>query len=361
VHDTDLVVGTHGRSFWVLDDLTPLRDWSDEARDGVAHLFAPRRTVRFMPAHRWPLPDAPGYKVSIATAGSDAMGVVRKDAHGKTYVQHLNAGDNAPVGALVHYRIGTPRPQEAALSFWTADGRLIRRFKHDDEDAPRLMRVSVEPGLHRFVWDLRYPEGTKIEGALLSAYWGGSTIGPVVAPGAYEVRLEVDGQEWRQPFEVVKDPRISASDDDLRAQFDLLLAIRDKLSAVHDAVLRSRKLREQLTAWETRLKDAGHAELSDETRRAGERLLEAESELIESRAKGEADAFNYPPKVNSKLASLQNTVAYGDARPPQQTYAVFELLSRQADEGIATLERVTTTEVGRLNARIAETGVPAIG
>jgi hypothetical protein len=329
-----------------------------------AHLFAPRRTPRLMPAHRWPLPDAPGHKVSVATRGSDAMGVVRKDAHGQTYVQYLNAGENVPGGVLVHYRIGAPEPQEVALSFWTADGQLIRRFATNEEQVdtlPRLMRLSAKPGVHRFVWDMRYPEGTKIEGAQLAAYWGGSTIGPVVAPGTYEVRLEVDGRAWRQPLEIVKDPRVSASDDDLRAQCELLLAIRDKLGAVHDAVLRSRKLRAQLTGWEARLNDAGRDALAVDTKLAAERLLAAENELVESRSKGEADAFNYPPKVNSKLASLQGSVSYGDSRPPRQTYDVFAMLSQQADADIANLERVISDETGRLNARIAEAGVPAIG
>jgi photosystem II stability/assembly factor-like uncharacterized protein len=361
VHDSDLVVGTHGRSFWILDDLSTVRAWPEAGDDERAHLFPVRQTYRIQSPHQWPGPQTPGYKVSVHTGGSDAMGVIRKDEHGKTWTELLNAGENAPAGALVHYRVGAPAPEEVALSFWTAGGELIRRFSTKDEDPERLARLSTEPGVHRFVWDMRYPEATKIEGALLSAYWGGGTIGPVVAPGMYEARLEINGRDWRRTFAIARDPRISASDDDLRAQFDLLLAIRDKLGAVHDAVLHSRKLREQLSAWETRLRDAGNEELADEAKRAGERLLEAEGELVESRSRGAADAFNYPPKVNSKLASLQSTVAYGDARPPQQTLDVFVMHSRQADEQLAQLARVIESEVGALNAKIAQAGVPAIG
>ncbi len=208
---------------------------------------------------------------------------------------------------------------------------------------------------------MRYPEATKLENTALSLYWGGSTIGPVAAPGRYQARLEIDGQEWTQEFEIVRDPRITATDDDLRAQFELLIEIRDKLGAVHDIVKHSRGLREQITAWETRLKDTDNAELAAEAERVREQLLEAENAIVESRSRGAADSFNYPPKVNSKLASLQSTVSYGDSRPPKQTREVFALLSQQADEGIAALQQVIDTEVAELNRKLAESGVAAIG
>jgi hypothetical protein len=137
--------------------------------------------------------------------------------------------------------------------------------------------------------------------------------------------------------------------------------VRDKLGEVHDLVKRSRGLREQISAWETRLKEAGNDDLAGEAGRVREKLLEAENDIVESRSRGAADSFNYPPKVNSKLASLQSTVSYGDSRPPQQTYDVFKLLSQQADEGLAALQKVIDTEVKQLNEKVAGSGVPAIG
>ena len=362
VHGSDLVVGSHGRSFWVLDDLSALRAWPDVSADAREELFPIRPTYRILPPHDWGHPKTPGYKTYINTGGSQAVGIVRKDGD-DTFVELLTAGANAPTGVLVHYLLRGQPADDLALSFWTADGQLIRRFAvgDDTKELPREMRLRATPGLHRFVWDMRYPDATKLEGTALSLYWGGSTIGPAVAPGEYEARLEVGGRTQSQRFEVRKDPRVTASDDDLRTQFDLLLAIRDKLGAVHDAVARGRKLREQIAAWETRLKDSGHADLAQEIAQARERLLAAENELVESRSRGAADSFNFPPKVNSKLASLQSTVAYGDARPPQQCYEVFTRLSQQADEQLANLQRTVDEEVVRLNERIAQAGVPAIG
>ncbi|HMM41141.1 MAG TPA: hypothetical protein PKA95_04510, partial [Thermomicrobiales bacterium] len=364
VHGDDLVIGTHGRSFWVLDDLAPIREWRGRSSADAATLFPIATTYRVQPPHSWGRSNTVGYKAYLNTGGSQAMGIVRAAEDGGTRFELLNAGENPAVGVSVYYALAGDKPAEdVALSFWTADGELIRRFSLEDDQSkqPADMRLKAEPGLHRFVWNMRYPDATKIEGAALSLYWGGSTIGPVVAPGSYEARLEAGGKEYRQPFDVQRDPRVSASDDDLVAQRDLLLQIRDKLGAVHDAVLASRKLREQISAWTTRLKDAGKDDLVPALEQASERLLAAEGELVESRSKGAADSFNFPPKVNSKLASLQGTVAYGDSRPPQQTYDVYEVLAAQADENLAALAKVVDEVTKDLNDKIAASGVPAIG
>jgi hypothetical protein len=120
-------------------------------------------------------------------------------------------------------------------------------------------------------------------------------------------------------------------------------------------------LREQITAWEARLKTSDQTELAQAAEQARDKLLEAENELVESRSRGAADSFNYPPKVNSKLASLQSTVAYGDAHPPQQCYDVFKQLSEHADERLANLRATVEREVTQLNERIQQAGVAAIG
>ncbi|MCO5177034.1 MAG: glycosyl hydrolase [Thermomicrobiales bacterium] len=364
VHDNSLVIGTHGRSFWLLDDLAPIREWKSAAGDAVVRLFPIQTTYRIKPPNSWGRADTVGYKDYITTGGSQVMGIVRAAEDGGTRIELLDAGENPALGVTVYYALAGEKPAEdVALSFWTAEGEQIRRFALADDQSklPADMRLRAAPGLYRFVWDMRYPDAMKIEGAALSLYWGGSTIGPVVAPGHYEARLEVGGNMYRQPFEVKRDPRVSASDDDLVAQRDLLLQIRDKLGAVHEAVLASRKLREQIDTWASRLHDAGKGDLVPALEQASEQLLAAEGELVESRSKGAADSFNFPPKVNSKLASLQGTVAYGDSRPPQQTYDVFEVLAVQADENLAALQAVVDSVTKDLNDKIAASGIPAIG
>ncbi|HQZ89037.1 MAG TPA: glycosyl hydrolase [Thermomicrobiales bacterium] len=364
VHGDDLIIGTHGRSFWVLDDLAPIRDWQQRRAGEPATLFPIQTAYRIQAPPSWGLPNTVGYKGYLTTGGSQAMGIVRAAEDGGTRFELLDAGENPAIGASIYYDLPGDKPAETlALSFWTAGGELIRRFSLADDQSkqPAEMRLRAEPGLHRFVWNMRHPDATRIEGAALSLYWGGSTIGPVVAPGTYVARLEVGDKEYRQAFAVERDPRVDATDEDLVAQCQLLLQIRDKLGAVHDAVLASRRLREQITAWSARLDNAGNENLVSALGQASERLLVTEGELVESRSKGAADSFNFPPKVNSKLASLQGTVAYGDSRPPQQTYDVYEFLAAQADANLTVLAKVVDEVTGDLNLRIAEAGIPALG
>ena len=361
VKDADLILATHGRSFWALDDLSPLRAWNDEVAQAKAHLFPVKPAYRMKPPGRWGRADVIGSKAYLQIGGRTVLADVVAGEDGEPKVVPLEGGENPPLGVLIHYRLGDAPSDEMKLSFLTAGGELIRSFSSNDKEKHDGYRLQAKPGLHRFVWDMRYPEGTKLGFGTLSAYWGGSTIGPVVVPGRYKVQLEVGGHVQTEEFEVRKDPRISTTQEDFQAQFDLLMQIRDKLSAVHDAVLRSRDLRSQVEAWKSRLESSGQSELAAEAGQVVERLLAAENNLVESRSKGNADSFNYPPKVNSKLSSMQGTVSFGDSRPPEQQYGVFEHLSAQTDEYMTTLEAVIADDVAALNAKISDSDVPAIG
>jgi len=200
-----------------------------------------------------------------------------------------------------------------------------------------------------------------LPGALLSGYWGGSTIGPKVPPGTYQVELTVAGTTMRAPLAVVLDPRVMASPEDLEAQYQLLLAIRDKLSEVHRAVLNARRVRAELDSFGEKLKARGHESEAEEVRAAAEAVLAVEGELHQAKSRGRADSFNYPPKVNSKLASLESTVAFGESRPPQQCYDVFELLRADADRQLRALDEVLSDRVEPLGLRLAQLGLPLFG
>ncbi len=358
VHDTDLVVATHGRAFWVLDDLTMIRAWPETADNAPATLFKPRPTYRLQAPRRWGEDSAIGYKnYGLGLRNNEAIGEIVSDGGGKTVTRLLTAGDNAPLGVMVNYRVSKSNAKSISISFHDAQGNLIRKFPDGDT------KVPGDSGFHRFMWDMRYPDATRLPGsqAGLSGYWGGSTIGPEAVPGEYEVRLEVDGAVESQRFTILKDPRVSASQEELQAQFDLLIAIRDKLTEVHEAVLHSRGLREQIGLWQKRLSESGQADLAEEAGEVAAHLLGAEGELVESRSQSTADVFNYPPKVNRKLASLQSTVAYGQSRPPQQCYDVFNELGKWADRDLAKLRHMAETEVTALNQKLGTANVAAIG
>ena len=334
IRDDDLILATHGRSFWVLDDVTPLR----QGPQGTACLFQPRASIRFLPPGRFPAPTTPGIKTYPRVSAGGATGKV---VDGR--VHFLDAGENPPIGALIQFEL--PGPMPATLAFHDSQGALIKQ-----------QELKGTKGLNRYLWNMRYPDATKLPDGVLSAYWGGSTIGPVAPPGTYRVDLTAGGQTQSRTFEIRRDPRIEASDEDLRAQFELLMAIRDKLTEVHKGVLRARAVRRQLTEWSKRAPGAlGEAAASLERG-----VAEIEGELCESRAKGRADSFNYPPKVNSKLASLQSTVAYADAAPTEQVRAVFAEMAERADGHLKRLAALMDEQVPSLGERLRASAIPLI-
>jgi photosystem II stability/assembly factor-like uncharacterized protein len=361
VKDDDLILGTHGRAFWALDDLGPIRAWDEPMENDKSALFPPKPAYRMKTPRGIGSRDAAGYKTYFATGGRTSMAETVLDSDGEKKNILVEGGENPPIGAIVHYWLGEKPSGEVKLTFLTANGEEIRSFSSGDEEKHNGFRVETEDGLHRFIWDLRYAPGVDLPFGTLSAYWGGGVEGPVVVPGTYQIRLEVDGETHTQEFEVRKDPRIPATQEDLEAQFDLLMNIRNKLDEAHKAVLRGREIREQVEAWQTRLSETGHGDLADQCEQVIGKLAEVESEIVEARSKGAADSFNYPPKVNSKLSSLQGTVSFGDAHPPKQQFEVWEHLSAQADSSIEKLHTLIDTDVKELNDRIAKAGVPPIG
>jgi len=350
----DLVVATHGRSFWILDDVTPLRAWPEAERQAV-YLASPRPAYRRPPT--WQPPAEPGQRIYLPATVGEAIAEVRETAAGRKETVLLTAGANPPAGVLVQYRLAQPAAR-LVLTFLTEAGHVIRTFASDAADPAD--RPPNGPGLNRYVWDMRWPSGVKLEGVALSPYWGGSEVGPVAVPGTYRIRLEADGYTEEAAFEIRLDPRVRATPEDMEAQFQLLLAIRDKISAVHTAVLRGRRVRARLDAWREAAGAAGEAAVGEALGDLAERIRRAEDALVESRGTSRADSFNYPPKVNSKLASLQATVAYGDGRPPSQCEAVFRHLAAEADQHLAALNQLLEDGVGEVNDRLREAGLAAV-
>jgi hypothetical protein len=226
IKDNDLVVGTHGRGFWILDDISPLRQIDGATATKNAEIFAPGDAWRFR-WNRWsdtPLPpDEP-------------------------------AGENPPEGALIYYWLKDRARGPVVLEIQDDAGRLVRRFSSDDVPEPMLEgqqvpphwvrppeTVSREPGMHRFAWDLRYerPAGVR-QGypiSAISGYTPAEPRGPIALPGPYTARLTVGGTTITRTFTVKMDPRVTTSAADLRLQFDLSMRIkavldrRDELSS----------------------------------------------------------------------------------------------------------------------------------
>ena len=228
--------------------------------------------------------------------------------------------------------------------------------------------------MNRFVWSLRYPDASRFPGMI---FWAGGTQGPVAVPGTYKVRLAIGDWSETRPFVLKKDPRVAASQEELQAQFDFLIRIRDRVSAANDAVRRIREIKEQVKVAADRARQlpgataraagragaAGEAGESDVVRLADSltaRLSAIESEIYQVRNRSNQDPLNYPIRLNNKLAALTGVVASADARPTDQSLRVFDELSAALEVQLGRLKAVVETDVPAFNRAVRDAGVPAV-
>ena len=361
VKDSDLVVATHGRSFWILDDLTPLRQFEPTQLEQPAYLFPLRTTVRFRTYRGFGHPPVPGANYRMTGASMVAF-ETREIETGEKVEVYLDAGQNPPDGAIITYYLREQPEGEVTLTILDAEGNEIRSYSSEKkepkpgEEESKEPLVPKTPGFHRFVWNLRYPDAVKVPGDKSMEFAGG-VLGPLVPPGRYQVRLTIGDESWTEPFEVVRDPRIEASDAELREQFELALQVWRKLSETHEAVNRIRKLRRQLEVWETR---DDLTELREKAKGLREKLLEVEGELIQYRAQGRQDVLNYPLKLNAKLAGLATAIGSADSRPTRQAYEVFADLSGRVDAQLARLKELIERDLAAFNRIVAQSAAAVI-
>lgn len=328
--DRDLIAATHGRSFWVLDDVSPLRHLQPELAGADAHLFPP----------------SPAYRMR-AGGGFAATGVAA----------------NPPAGAVVRFYVREiVEDREITLAFSTPDGDVIATFSSADED--RDERLEVEQGMNQFVWNLRYPEASSFEGMIM---WAGTTRGPMAVPGSYQVTLSVGEWEATAPFELLADPRTTVPLADLQEQFDFLIRIRDRVSEANEAVELIRKMRGQLDEVRDRIRNTPEgveADAADSVsamaRSITDELQAVEEAIYQTRNRSRQDPLNFPIRLNNKIAALTGVVGNGSARPTEQAYGVFEELSAQLQVQLDRLAAIVAERIPAFNALVAGLDLPAV-
>ncbi|MFZ3342738.1 MAG: hypothetical protein WA213_17780 [Terriglobales bacterium] len=371
----DLVVATHGRSFWVLDDITPLEQFQESIPKDEVHLFTP------------------------FVANHTVFG-------GSFFSPHNNVGHNPPAGAIIDYWLKTSlkpekkpaegekteaaksesngQPEKSAaeksdaeknetpkitLEILDSSGKVIRKFPKKEEEADAggeedffshggSGKLPAEAGLNRFVWDLRYEGATPVPHAPL---WGGGTEGPEALPGNYQVRLTVLGKTSTAPLEIAPDPRLKLGPEDLAKQFELSLKIRDKLNETDVAIVQIRDLRDQINAVNKRLKnDPREKVIADAGKALDKKMTEVEEALIQTKAKSGQDVLNFPVRLNNHLAALGGVVESADSAPTSQSYEVFDMLSKQADEQLAKWKTIVATDLAGYNNLVKQQAVPML-
>ena len=274
VKDNDVVIGTHGRSFWILDDVALLRQITTEVTRSSVHLFSVTPTYRLIGRRSSGVRAGEALRVyGYGRAAGDAVAFREVEGpNGEIKRYYLNAGQNPPDGVVVTYYLKERPAGEVTLTFKDQNGDVIKRFSTTEDP-----RVPAEAGTNRFVWDMRYPNARQLSpGAALSSMEWPVAAAPVAAPGKYFVQLEVTGRTREEAFEIRKDPRVPESEADLTAQFTLWMQVRDRLSETADTVHRLRGVRKQV---EERERRAGQAGVKDAAERIKARLVTIEAGL----------------------------------------------------------------------------------
>jgi photosystem II stability/assembly factor-like uncharacterized protein len=384
VHNDDLVIGTHGRSFWIYDDLTTIRQMAEDIAAKAAHLFKPRDTIRFGKLSGFGHNPVEGRNFHFAGGFIPAF-KYEIDEAGNPKITFVDAGNNPPTGALIRYSLAD-KPKDIKLEVLDSEGNELRSFipkkekaaptedaekQADSPDFPASVAgaspdeeeqpgpyLPAKAGMNVFNWTLRSADAVKIKTK------GGDqppVTGPVVPPGDYQLRLTVDGESQTQEFAVLPDPRVEATQADYQAQYDLLVKIGDKHTELNEAVNQIRAMREQVDGWVKRTKDSDSGAKIGESGKALKAKLDAvEEELIQVKAQGMQDTLNFPVKLNSKLVSLAGAVAGGDAAPAKQMLDLYAELSTRIDEQLAALKEIVTKDVKTFNKTITDANLPAV-
>ena len=364
VKDADLVVATHGRSFWILDDLTPLYQYKDSLLEQDAYLFKPRDSARILPTiFEGAFKGAPG-KNYMGSLGVVAAFTEDKIPEGGLVATYLDSGDNPPKGAIFTYHFKEEPQEKVSLRVTNENGDTVREFvSFSDEDREKIkadkhleVGIPARQGWNRFVWDLRYPKVSKLEGSDLAA----DTLipGPLVAPGRYTVTLKVNGNELSETFNVIPDPMAGeVAEQDLTAQLELWQNINRKLEHTVTAINRMRSLRSQLEPWAKREDETAAAALS-----LKEKVLDIEKQLaVPDLRPGWGDTNNSGVRLLAKLASLIPVVSTGNYKPTDQAWEAFEDFSGRIDEQLERFDDLVATDVAAFNDTLAKGKSPHVG
>jgi len=344
VHDDDLVVATHGRSFWVLDDITVLRQLTPDVAGAPAHLFTPENAVRIQssPFDGTPLP-----------MGSPI-------------------GENPPNGALIDYFLKADSSEPVVLEIYDSSNKLVRRYSSADRQPqidPKALDIpaawvrppeslSASAGMRRFVWDLRWTPPPGSGGR--RAFFGAS--GPWAVPGQYTVKLTAAGQTYSQPLTVVPDPRVKVSLQDLQAQFSAAQQVDDMIGEVTQARQQAARLHQQLQQLHT------SASLNQSVARAVEAL---DSKLIGVLGSAPRGAGAGPGPANEDFTTLEylgrnlpavaNSISGAPVAPTNGDLEAIANNRKILNSDLASWNQIKTSDVPQLNSVLKQNNLAAIG
>ncbi len=332
VKDSDLVIATHGRSLWILDDITPLRQLAANTASEAAHLFTPATAFRTQRNTYTDTPLPPEEPV----------------------------GQNPPDGAIIDYYLSKDTTTPVTLEILDSSGNIVRRYASNDKpdvtekeiDAlnvpaywvrrPRILAASA--GVHRWIWNLHYPDPSVIAHEYPISAIAHDTprlpLGTSVLPGNYTVRLTANGKSYAQPLVVKMDPRVHASRADLEQQFTLSTRIAAMIERDFSAIVEARAL---------------HAQLDSAKGRTVDTQLRSAIDTLTAHV----DALSIM-RLNGQLSSLLGVIDGVDARPTTQATAAVGTIQQSLDTGLAEWAKLKGAALTALNTRLRASGSPQI-
>ena len=328
IKNDNLIAATQGRSFWLIDDITPLHQLNETIATSDFHLYKPM----------------PSYRMNGGQGGWRG--------------EPKSEGKNHPGGVMIHYYLKDTTKTVASLEILEMDGKLIKKFATKPDKKAKEEQLKMKPGMNRHVWNMRYADAEGFDGLIM---WAASLTGPKAIPGKYKAKLTVNGKSSETEFEIVKDPRTSGTVADIKAQFDFSIAVRDKLSDTHKAIKKIRAAREQLNRVTEPMK--GKEDMKEVTE-MGKSILDEmkkiEEALYQTKNKSGQDPLNYPVRLNNKLGALGSEVDGSDYKPTEQVKAVYNEITEKINEQLNLLNKVMTDKVPKFNELVKQKQVSAI-
>ena len=326
IKNNNLIVATQGRSFWMIDDLTPIHQLNKSLMKEDVILFKPQDSYR--------------------------MG----GGNGRT---SKTSGTNHPGGVAINYFIKEKKEKDVVkLSIYDNEDQLINTFSTQPNKEKKEAKLTAVEGNNIFYWDMMYPGAERVKGMIL---WWASLNGPMALAGNYKVSLSIGETSKSQNFTILKNPISENSLEDAKAQFDFINDINSKVTEIHKALKNVKKLRTQISSLQKSIKDKdAHKELIDYAKNLIEEMTVIEETLYQTKSKSNQDPLNFPIRLNNKLAHLNSLTRIGSYRPTQQAIDFKNEINQLIDKELSKLYVLFDLNVKILNQKVRESKIDLI-
>ena len=347
IKDNDLIVATHGRSFWIIDDLTPLHQLNDDVLLSESFLYKPDISYRMQQSGGW----------------------------GRS--NNLLNGVNHPNGVIINYTLKKFNENDyVKIDIIDNNNNLIRSFTNNKEkllsslekpvlsntndieyalSGNNIKSLSPKSGGNKLIWDMRYPGFKSFDGMIL---YSSPNVGPKAVPGTYKVRLTYNNEVMSQDFEILKDPRLSNTQNDYLEQFNFLISVRDQVSISNQSIVDIRKIKKDLQYIIDKSSD--NKQLISLINEFSNKLSVIENKIHMTKNQSRQDPLNYGIRINNRLAFLMADSQRGDFPPTDQSIEFFNVIKEELNYELASFNKVLNTYVSQINNMIEDNNIKFI-